>query len=170
MTALLTEPARDLTARLGEELKRQEGEKLTRQVLRRLVWQADALAGFMLSGWTWVRETLQEEGFEGRELVEYCRVLLDGFDASLAGYDHLQAMARESGLTCEAAGLRDLETKLPALRAARPKVAEALELATRPPRPIDETMLNESRAALERGQFVTLDDEYLGRLRTGEDL
>jgi hypothetical protein len=170
MTALLTESAHDLMARLSEEMKRQAGEKLTRQVLRAIVWNADALAGFMLSAWTWVRETLEDEGLEGRELAEYCRVLLDGIDASLDGYEHVQAMARKSALTSEAAGLRDLEAKLPALRAARPKVAEAFDLATRPPRPIDEALLSESRAALERGQLVTLDDEYLARLRAGQDL
>jgi hypothetical protein len=37
MTALLTETTRDLTTRLGEELRRREGERLRRQVLRDLV-------------------------------------------------------------------------------------------------------------------------------------
>src|SRR5258708_4001631 len=110
MTALLTETTRHLTSRLDEGLKRQKGEKLKRQVLRTLVWNADALAGFTLSSWTWVRETLAGEGFQGRELAAYCQVLLDGIDGSLAGYDQLLVLAQASGLTPEAAGLRDLET------------------------------------------------------------
>jgi hypothetical protein len=65
--------------------------------------------------------------------------------------------------------LHVLEVKLPALREARPHVAAALDLATRPARPVDESKLAESRAALDRGEFVTLDDEYLARLRAGEE-
>ena len=164
MTALLTETARDLTARLDEELRRRHGEKLKRKVLRNLVRSADALSGLILSAWTWVRETLEGEGFEGRELARYCQVLLDGIDGSLKGYEQLLAMAEESGLTAEAAGLQDMEAKLPALRGARPKVAEALDLASRPPRPVADATLAESTAAIERGEFVTMDDEYLARV------
>jgi hypothetical protein len=169
MTALLTETAHDLTRRLGEELRRRDGERLRRQVLRDLVRSADALAGIILSAWAWVCETLEGEGFEGGELALKCRVLLEGIDGSLAGYEQLLAMADASGLTPEAAGLKDLEAKLPALREALPKVAEALALATRPARPVDEALLAESRAALERGEFVTVDEEYLARLRAGGD-
>ncbi len=167
--ALLTETAHDLTARLDAELSRREGERLRRQMLRNLVCSADALAGITLSGWMWVRETLEREGFEGRELARHCQVLRDGIDGVLAGYERLLALAGASGLTAEDAGLHDLEGKLPALREARSKVAEALGLATRPPRPVEEAKLVESRAALERGEFVTINDEYLARLRAGED-
>jgi hypothetical protein len=167
MTALLTDTTRDLATWLSEELKQRKGERLKRQVLRNLVWSADVLAGITLSAWAWVRETLEGEGFEGGELAGYCRVLLDGIDGSLAGYERLLALAEESGLTAEAAGLGDLEAKLPSLREARPRVAGALDLATRPPRPIDEAKLAESRAALDRGEFVAIDDEYLARLRAG---
>ena len=156
MTALLTQTAHDLTTRLGEELRLRKGEKLKRRVLLNLVRSADALAGIILSAWTWVRETLEGEGFEGGELAGYCQVLLDGIDGELAGYERLLAFAEEDGLTPEAAGLRELEAKLPALREARPKVAEVLALATRPPRPVDEARLAESGAALERGEFVTV--------------
>ncbi len=169
MTSLLTKVTRELTTGLDEELRRRKGERLKRQLLRTIVWNADALAGVTLSAWTWVRETLEEEGFEGRELAGKCQVLLDGIDGGLAGYDQLLALAEESGLTPEAAGLHDLEAKLPALREARPKVAAALALATRPPPPIDEAKLAESKAALKRGEFITLDDESLSRLRSGED-
>jgi hypothetical protein len=169
MTALLTETAREVTTRLGEELERRKGEKLKRRVLRNLVRSADALAGITLSAWAWVRETLESEGFEGGELAGHCRVLLDAIDGGLAGYDRLLAMAEEDGLTPESAGLLELEAKLPALRDARPAVAEVFALATRPRRPVDEAKLAESRTALERGEFVTADDEYLARLRAGED-
>jgi hypothetical protein len=165
MTALLTETTRDLTSRLGEELKRRRGEKLKRQVLRNLVWSADALAGITVSAWTWVRETLEREGFEGRELAGYCQVLLDAIDGGLAGYEQLVALAESSGLTPDAAGLQDLEAKLPTLRDARPKIAEALRLATLPPRPVDAATLAKSTTALERGEFVTMDDEYLAQVR-----
>src|SRR5437867_1478158 len=167
MTALLTETTRDLTTRLGEELRRREGERLKRQVLRNLVRSADALAGIILSAWAWVSETLEGEGFEGRELAGHCQVLLDGIDASLAGHERL--LAEAAGLVPEAAGLRDLEAKLPALREARPKVAAALDLASRAPRPINEATLAEAKGALERGELVTLDDDYLARLRAGQD-
>ncbi len=170
MTALLIEPTRDLTTRLGEELKRPKGEILERRILRNLVWGANALAVITLSAWAWVCETLEEEGFEGRELAGYCQVLLDGIDGTLAGYERLLAWAEESSRTPEAARLlQSLETRLPALREARPKVAAVLALATRPPRPVDEATLAESRAALDRGEFVTVDDESLARLRAGED-
>jgi hypothetical protein len=167
MTALLTETTRDLTSRLGEELKRKRGEKLMRQVLRNLVWSADALAGITMSAWTWVNETLEREGFEGRELAGYCQVLLDAIDGSLAGYEQLLAMAESSSLTPQAAGLDALEGKLPALRDARPKVAESLRLATRPPRSVDDAKLAESTTAIERGEFVTLDEDFLSRVRSG---
>src|SRR5438128_769144 len=129
MTALLTDTTRDLTSRLGEELRRREGEKLRRQALRNLAGSADALAGIILSAWTWVRETLEKDGFEGRELAHHCQVLLDGIDGSLAGYGRLLALTETSGLTSEAAGLQSLEAKLPALRETRPEVAGALGLA-----------------------------------------
>ena len=169
MTALMIEPARDWMARQAEESRRRKGEKLGRQVLRALVWNEDVLAGIVLAIWKWVHETLEEEGFEGRELARHCQLLLDGIDGSLARYEQFTADAEEAGLTPEAAGLRDLEAKLPALREARPKVAEILNLATRPPRPVDEAMLNESKDAFARGEFGVLDDEYLARLRTGQD-
>src|SRR6266851_5171732 len=163
MTALLSKTIHDLKTPLDEGLRRPKGDKLARQLLRDLVWNADALAGVTLSAWTWVRGTLEEEGFEGRELVGHCRVLLDGIDGSLTGYERLLEWAEEAGLTPEAAGLRDLEAKLPALREARPKIAAALELATRPGRHVDEAMLAASRTAAERGEFVQVDDDYLAR-------
>jgi hypothetical protein len=169
MTALLIEPARGLTAALGEELRRHKGEQLSRQALRDLVRVADTLAGVLLSAWASVRERLAAEGFEGRDLAQMCQILLDGIDDSLAGFEQLVEMAKESGLTPEAAGLPDLEARLPALREARPRVAEVLGVATRPPRPVDEARLAGARAALERGEFVTADDEYLARLRAGGD-
>lgn len=169
MTTLLTETARDLTARLTEEEKRWEGKTLRRQTVRNLVSSTDVLAGIILSAWKGVRETLEVEGFEGRQLVRQCRALLDGIDWILPGYERFLEQVETSGLTSADAGLHDLEAKLPALREARPKVAETLDLATRPPRPVDEAMLNESKSALDRGEFVTVDDEYLARLRAGED-
>jgi hypothetical protein len=48
-------------------------------------------------------------------------------------------------------------------------VAEALALATRALPPIDEKALAESDAALQRGDFVTIDDDDLARLRAGQD-
>jgi hypothetical protein len=176
MVALLTE-TRAWTKRLHEELNQQEaeelrqqkGERIRRRLLRQLAWQADALAGVMLAAWKWIQDTLEEEGFEGRELVGYCEVLLEGINEGLTGHDRLLALAREAALTPEAIGLRDLEAKLPALREARPKVAELLALATRPPRPVDEKVLAESSAALARGEFVTINDEYLRRIQAGED-
>jgi hypothetical protein len=169
MTALLTEMAHDLRMRLSEELTRREGERLKRQVLRGLVSITDILAEVILKAWKWVRETLEVEGFEGRQLARQCKLLLDAIDWILPAYERFVAQAEESGLTAEAAGLSDLEAKLPALREARPKVAETLDLATRPPRSVKEAMLDESKGALDRGEFVTLDDEYLARLRAGED-
>jgi hypothetical protein len=144
MTVLLTETTRSLTTRLGEELRRQQGEKPRQQVLRALVRSADALAGITLSAWTWVRETLEGEGFEARELAQHCQVLLDGIDESLAGYERLLALAEESDLTPSAAGLDTLANKLSALREARPKVAALLGLAARPARPVDEATLAET--------------------------
>lgn len=169
MTALLIETTRDLATRQAEELKRRRGEKLRRQVLRKLSLNENVLAEITLSIWKWIRETLEEEGFEGRELAGYCQLLLDGIDGRLSGCELLLAKADEAGLTPKAAGLADLEAKLPALREARPKVAGILELATRAPRPIDEAMLKKSKQAVEHGEFVTLNDEYLARLRAGQD-
>jgi hypothetical protein len=169
MTALLTDTTRYLTSHLGEELRRREGEKLKRKLLRDLVRIADVLAEITLSTWMWVRETLEEEGFEGEELTQHCRVLLEGIDGSTTGYEQLLTLADASGLTPEAAGLGDLEAKVEALREARPQVVGALELVKRPRRPVDETVLAESKAAIERGEFVTIDDDYLARLRAGED-
>ncbi|MGH7172965.1 MAG: hypothetical protein ACRELG_22005 [Gemmataceae bacterium] len=94
-------------------------------------------------------------------------MLLDGIDGSLARYEQFLAQAEEAGLTLEASGLSDLGTKLPALREARPKIVETLDLASRPPRPVDEAMLSESKSALDRGEFATINDEYLARLRAG---
>jgi hypothetical protein len=169
MTALLTETTRDLTTRLTEELSRREGAKLKRQILRGLAGATDVLARISLSLWTWVCETLEGEGFEGAELHGHCRVLLDGIDESLTGYEQMLRLAEAAGLTPAAAGLDELEAKLPALREARPKVAEVLGVVSRPARAIDEAALAESRAALDRGEFVTIDEQYLARLRAGED-
>src|SRR5262249_22939910 len=113
MTALLIEPARGLTAALGEEMRRHKGEQLSRQGLRDLVRGADTLAGILLSAWASVRERLAAEGFEGRDLAQKCQVLLDGIDESLTGYEQLVEMAKESGSTPEVAGLPDLEARLP---------------------------------------------------------
>jgi len=176
MVALLTE-TRAWTKRLHEELNQQgaeklpqqEGERLRRRLLRQLAWQADALAGVILAAWKWIQETLGEEGFEGRELLGYSEVVLEGIDEGLTGYERLSALASEAALTPQAIGLRDLEAKLPALREARPKVAELLALATRPPRPVDESLLAESKATIERGDFVIINDEYLSRVQAGED-
>jgi hypothetical protein len=167
MTALLLETTRDLTTRLSVELRRREGEKLKRQAVRDLVGSAAALAGLTLSAWTRVREALEEEGFEGRELIRHCQLLLGGIDGTLSGYKRLVALAEESGLTPEAAGLPDLEAKLAALRESRPRVVAVLRLAARLPRPVDEAVLAESRAAIERGESIPLDD-YLARLRATE--
>jgi hypothetical protein len=169
MTTLLLEPTRDWITRLNDELKRWEGERLQRQALREIVWRANVIAWITLDAWRWVRETLESEGIEGRKLAGHCQVLLEGIDISLAGYERLLEWAEADGLTPEAAGLRELEARLPALREARPKVAEALALATRPPRPVDEKALAESQAALDHGKFVTADEDYLARLRAGED-
>jgi hypothetical protein len=169
MTALLIETTRDLTTRLGEELKRRECERLMRRVLRHLVKSADIIAEITLGAWAWVNETLEAEGFEGGVLAGHCEVLLRGIDMSLAGYEQLLAQANESGLTPEDAGLDHLASKLPALREARPKVAAALALASRPPRPVDEGKLADSRGALDRGECVNVDDAYLARLQAGED-
>ena len=169
MTALLTETAHDLMMRLTEEEKRCIGERLKQQVLRHLVSSTDVLAEVILKAWKWVYETLEADGFEGRQLARQCQLLLDAIDWILPAYDRYLAKAAEAGLTPEAAGLPDLEAKLPALREARPKLAEILDLATRPPRPLNEAMLNESKAAFERGEFVTLDDEYLAHQQAGQD-
>ena len=149
MTALLIEPARDWMARQTEELKRRKGEKLRRRILRDLVWSEEVLAGIALSIWKWVREKLEEEGFEGRELTRYCQLVLDGIDGRLSGYEQLLASAEEAGLAPETVGLLDLQAKLPALREARPKVAEILELANRPPRSVDEAKLNASKGTID---------------------
>src|SRR5262249_9001814 len=109
------------------------------------------------------------EGFEASELTRHCQILLDGIDGSLAGYERLVELARASGLTPETAGLRDLEAKLPALRVARPDVARALDLALPPRGPIHASVIAQSQAALDRGEFVNIDDDYLARLRAGED-
>jgi len=70
MTALLTDTTGDLTTRLNEELRRSGGERLSLQALRNLATSgAAALAGITLSAWKCVRETLEEEGLEGRELA-----------------------------------------------------------------------------------------------------
>jgi hypothetical protein len=169
MTALLTETIRDLTTRLDEALMRWQGEKLTRRELRNLVGSTDVLAGIILSTWKWLRDTLEEEGFEGRELKRRCQLMLYGIDWILAAHERFLARAAASGLTAEAAGLRDLEAKLPALREARPNVDATLSVASRPPRSVEKTVLADSKAALERGEFITVDDDYLARLRAGED-
>src|SRR5262245_15332864 len=115
MTALLTETTRDLTKRLHEELnqqaaerlRQQKGERLRRQMLRQVVWGADALAGIILSACKWIWETLERDGFEGRELANYCGVLLEGIDESLTGYERLLALTEAADLTREAVGLPD---------------------------------------------------------------
>lgn len=168
MTALLTETASDLIARLTEEEKRWEDERLRRQVVRILVSSADVLTEVILKAWKWARETLEAEGFEGRQLARQCQLLLDGIDWLLPAYERFLAQARASGLTPEESGLPDLQVKLPALQEARPRVAELLALVTRPSRPIDEAILAESRASFDRGEFVTIDDDFLARLRAGE--
>jgi hypothetical protein len=170
MTALLLETSHDLAARLNEELRRQQGQKLSRREVRCLVRSTEVLAETTLSAWGWVRETLEEEGFEGRELARHGRMLLEGIDESLALHEQLLALALASSLAVEDAGLPNLEAKLSALREARPKVAAVLALATQPARPVDAATLAGAKAALERGEFVTLDDDYLARLRGGEDL
>jgi hypothetical protein len=168
MTALLIETTHDLTARLDVELRQQQGERLRRQVVRSLAWSADALAGIVLSAWASVREALEGEGIEGRELARYCRVVLEGIDGGLAAHEGLLTQAKAAGLTPEDAGLLGLEGRLPALREARPQVEAALALATRPARPVDEAMLSRSRAAHGGEGPVTVDDEYFARLRAGE--
>src|SRR5262245_52937542 len=130
MTALLVETTHDLTARLGERLR--QSATLRPGAVRDLARGADALAGLVLSAWAWACETLEGEGFEGADLARHCRVLLEGIDEALAAHAGLLALAGPSGLTPEAAGLQGLESKLPALREARPKVEAALALATRP--------------------------------------
>ena len=133
MTALLTETTRDLTIRLVEELRRRKGETLkAAQVLRDLASCADVLVGILLSSWSWILETLEGEGFEGKELAQHCRVLLDGIDGSLASHEGLLALAEAAGLTGEEAGLTHLASRLPTLREVRPRVAETLTLTTRP--------------------------------------
>jgi hypothetical protein len=94
---------------------------------------------------------------------------LDAIDWILAAHERFQAQAAASGLTAEAVGLRDLEAKLPALREARSNVSASLSIATRPPRSVEETVLADSKAAFERDEFITVDDDYLARLRSGED-
>jgi hypothetical protein len=170
MTAQLEKTARDLMKRQAKEARRRKkAARRKRQVLRDLVWNENVLAGIILSLWKWVRETLEQDGFEGRELVSKCQVLLAGIDGCLTRYEQFVVDAEEAGLTSEAVRLQDLEVQLPALREARPKVAELLDFSTRPPRSIDEAMLNKSKEAAEHGEFVTLDDEYLARLRAGQD-
>ena len=169
MTTLLMDITQDFATRLSEELSQQEGERLTRKVLRRVVGTTDGLAGIALRAWKWVRETLEEEGFEGRELVGHCKVLDEVMKGCLVGYERLLKQAEESGLTADDAGLQELEAKLPALREARAAIGQVLSLAAKPSRPVDEKALADSAAALVRGEFVTLDDQYLARLRAGED-
>src|SRR5438876_10958076 len=104
MTALLIETTRELTSRLRDESNRDKDEKPKRKMLRMLARTEASLAEMTLSAWTWVCETLEGDGFEGRELAGHCQVVLDGIDGSLAGYERLRALADESGLTPEAAG------------------------------------------------------------------
>ena len=170
MTMLLMETARDLTTRLDHELRRPNGEKPKRQALRNLARSADALAGLILSAWVWVSETLEEEGFEGRELAQHCQVLVNGIDECLFAHQKILEGTTVCGLTPISAGLDDLEGKLPALREVRSNVTRILALATRPPRPIDESMLAEARRAIERGELIKVDEQLLSRLETGEDV
>lgn len=156
--------------RLNEEEKQYIGRKLIRQVVRIHVSSADVLAMMVLKAWSGLRETLEGEGFEGRQLARQCKLLLDAIDWILPAHERFLAQSEECGLTPEGAGLPDLEAKLPALREARLKSAEMLDFATRPSRPINEAMLNKSKEAVERGEFAILDDEYLARLRAGQDL
>jgi hypothetical protein len=169
MIAILTETTRHLTTQLGEELKRPQGNWQRRPALRQFVRSTDMLAEITLSTWAWICETLEDGGFEGREFAGYCRVLLEAIDGALSGYERLLALAAEAKLTAAAAGLHELEAKFPALREARPRIAEAYSLATQPPSPIDEKRLAESIAELERGEFIDLDDEFIDRLRAGDN-
>jgi hypothetical protein len=159
------ETTRGLTVRLGEELRLKRGESLRRQVLCNLVKSADILAELTLSAWAWVSETLEREGFEGQELTEYCQILLGGIDATLKSHQLLRAKAQSLGISNEIAGLHGLEAKLPSLENIRPKIAEVLGLASPPHRSVDESKLAESTAAIEKGQFVSLDNDYLDRLK-----
>ncbi len=99
MTALLTETAHDLMLRLTEEEKRYVGEKLRGQMVRGLVSGTDLMAETILKAWKWVRETLEGEGFEGRQLAHQCPLLLDGIDWILPAYARFLAQAEASGLT-----------------------------------------------------------------------
>jgi hypothetical protein len=168
MTALLPETVCDLMARLTEEEKRWAGEKWKRQVVRNLASSTDVLAGIILAAWNGVRETLELEGFEGQWLGRQCKQLLDGIDWILPAYERFVAQGQESGLTSEDARLQDLEAKLPALREARPRIAEVFGLTMQPAKPIDGEMLAASRTAFERGEFVIADEGYLTRLRAGQ--
>ncbi|HBI42745.1 MAG TPA: hypothetical protein DDY78_07795 [Planctomycetales bacterium] len=170
MTAILTETTRHLTTQLGEELKRPQGNWQRRPALRQFVRSTDMLAEITLSTWAWICETLEDGGFEGREFAGYCRVLLEAIDGALSGYERLLALAAEAKLTAEAAGLPDLDVKLIALREVRPRIAEAFSFATQPPRPIDEKRLAESIAALERGEMIDCDDEFIDRFVAGGNI
>src|SRR4051812_45315557 len=91
-TALLPELARDLAARLTQELDRRQGQKLGRAAFRDLARSVGVLADVVLSAHAWVRETLEEEGFEGRALAECSRAILEGADAALGAFDRLPGM------------------------------------------------------------------------------
>lgn len=170
MTARLTETVEDSLERLIEEEKRCVGEKATRHALRSLASNADILAKMILKAWKWLQETLEAEGFEGRQLADRCRVLVEAMDWILLAHERFLAQAKAAGLTAEDAGLQDPEAKLPALREALPKVAALLGLASRSPHPVEEARLVESKNAVARGAFINIDDEFLARLRAGEQL
>jgi hypothetical protein len=163
MTALLTGATHDLTIRLTDELKRQDAERQNRQWVRQLAEAGSLLARLTLTSWDWVCETLEREGFEGGELRRQCAVVLAGMDACLAAYESVTAQAKTSGLSVQDAGLRELAEKLPALQEARSKVLAVQAVAGLPPRPVDETRLAASQAALERGELLS-GDELLSRL------
>lgn len=158
MTAILTEATQDLTARLSQALGQQKKEKLARRMLRNLVRAEDALVAITVSAWNSVCEALEAEGFEGRELAAQCQVLLDGINVSLGAYDKLRDIATASEISPIEAGLVELESKIPLLKEVQTKIASLLELATRPPKPLDETRLKKSLEDFECGRFVTLND------------
>jgi hypothetical protein len=169
MTTLLVDTARDLATRLGNELKLRRGEKVFQLKLRELVEASDALIGIILTCCAGLRETLEREGCEGRRLAKYSKGLLEVTDSALAEGDETLGLANNVGVDSTEAGLPQLSSKLAALRESRPYLADVVAMATRPPRPIDEARMAESDAALERGEFVNVDDEYLRRLHAGED-
>jgi hypothetical protein len=164
MTAILTEATQDLTARLSEALGQQKQDKLARRILRNLVRAEEALVNITLSAWNSVCEALEAEGFEGRELAAQCQVLLDGIIVALGACDKLRESAAASGISLGEAGLVELESRITLLREIQPKIASLLELATRPPKPLDEARLDKARQDFEAGRFITLNQATINGL------